>query len=108
MAETSLSKIVGLIMENPDLVERIREIAEQSGEPTEEKSEETDASPSENEPRDEKIISHAYEESPKKHTSRRADLIRAVKPYLRPERQRAIETVLTVFELIDATRGGER
>ena len=110
MAEHSLSQIVSLIMENPDLVEKIRSIAAQSIDPQSESEEVTV----------EKTVSEAVAEEtspPRAETEkeperqgashkRRTELMRAIKPYLSPKRQNAIETMITVAQLIDITQGG--
>ena len=106
MAEPNLAQIVSLIMENPDLVEKIRSIAAQSLN-AESESEEVTV---------EKTVSEsvAEETSPPREEperqgashKRRTELMRAIQPYLSPKRQNAIETMITVAQLIDITQGG--
>ena len=94
MAEQDLSKIINLIMENPDIIERIKNLGKdenKEGEsefiaPTEQKA---------GQKGEEKEIT-----PPPKH-SRRRELIYALKPYLSDERGRAIETMLSITDVLD-------
>ena len=118
MADTDLSKIVGLIMENPKLIEEIKAIANTSK--TEDsifdseqpaKTEETEEilttteAVMEAEPTIEPI-KPTEEAVPQKrgHRARRGELLRALKPYVSSERSKAIESMISITEILDMMR----
>ena len=97
-----ISKLVGLIMENPDIIERIRSLTEKSedareSEPIDEEahkdptpiaSEEDDSEPTVTAPKDAEKTKHRHE------------LLCALKPYVSKSRAGAIDTVLGVMDVI--------
>ena len=90
-----LSKIVGLIMENPELISKIQglakgtEIAQESEvKPVAEVRDEPAAATIENPPRLEA-------------RDRRNRLLYAMKPYLSSERAKAIDSMMSVADIID-------
>ena len=100
MADTDLSKIVNLIMENPKLIEEIKSMASGASESGDE-SEKAEA---------EAIFETEKEETVKEASTppitssekiRRKDLLCALKPYVSPERARAIDSMLSVAEILD-------
>ena len=96
MADTpDLSKIIGLIMENPDLISKIQALAKNESEP-QAASPEPSTAP---EPVEEKTVSAStdYPESRYK----RNKLLCAMKPYLSNERAKAIDSMLSVAEILD-------
>ena len=101
MAEADLSKIVNLIMENPKLIEEIRSIASkseesaESAEPIEKSTEVTESSIAPTPIHKEE--EHTYSTS-KSH--RRSELLRALRPYLSKERGKAIESMITVADIL--------
>ena len=96
MAETpDLSKIVGLIMEHPEIVGQISSLL--SG------GEEAASVPViESKAPDQRINTEI--KSGKK--SDRARLLGAMKPYLSESRARAVDTMITVTEILDNMKGG--
>ena len=102
-ASTDVSKIIGLIMENPDIIERIKSLsssAEPESKESSEKSEENAAK--------EAVIQKESTESAAtyarehRHDKRkRSELLCALKPYLSESRSKAIDTMLNIFEVID-------
>lgn len=107
MAQPDLSKIVSIIMENPKLVEEIREMVS--------KSEESVSSAEESrEEAEDTIVAKAtevsseatYKSAPQiiSHTSRRNELLRAMQPYVSKERSKAIESMITIADLLLAFR----
>lgn len=96
MAENDVGKIVNLIMENPELVEKIRELA-QGEENTEGKdeAEETASEP---------VALHIPEAMPRRSATRRTELLRALKPYLSEDRGKAIESMMSIADIIDMMR----
>ena len=102
-----LSKIVGLIMENPDIINRIKELSQKEGSPEADvsctdttvqhtKSEQIEA-------QREKIDMPASETTYKKAAGKkkRTELLCAMKPYVSKERSRAIDTMLSILDVID-------
>jgi hypothetical protein len=94
MSETpDLGKIVSLIMENPDLISRIQELA---------KGEDTKATPP---PAKEVIETTAPIEISSTATidskEKRNRLLGAMKPYLSSDRAKAIDSVMSVVEILD-------
>lgn len=88
-----LSKIVNLIMQNPDLIQQISALAD--SEQTEEESEleetvETQAP--------EKIIPTGNEKNMRAH---RRELLSAMKPYLSESRRTAIDSMASILDIID-------
>ena len=105
MAEADLSKVISVIMENPTLIEEIRktltkaEINEEKGDtvpPVSEKAAENESVA------DSEITSRAA--YGQKGKSKRNDLLRAMRPYLSPERGRAIESMISVADILFALK----
>lgn len=94
MSETpDLGKIVSLIMENPDLISRIQELAKTDGK-NDEKPIEAEASVA---------IPQAESIQPPSINARekRNRLLGAMKPYLSGERAKAIDSMMSVVEILD-------
>ena len=93
MAEPDLSKIVSLIMENPSLIEQISNLAKESESKVEKE-----------EPREDiPVVSEPRVNNPKR--LHRTQLIGAIKPYLSPERRKAVETMLSIMDILEITGG---
>ena len=97
MAEADLSKIVSLIMENPHIIDEIKRLAENS-EGTGDSSSITSEAP---------IIKTEETETsapPVSHpkSKRRRELLTALKPYVSGERGQAIESIMTIADILDA------
>lgn len=93
MAEADLSRIVNLIMENPALVEQISNLAK-GEEETENNAEPVNEAT---------VVTEPKEPSPRK--LHRTQLIGAMKPYLSPERRKAVETMMSIMDILDITGG---
>ena len=87
-----LSKIVNLIMQNPNLIKEISDLA--SGPQGDEGEKMTEAVP------------EVSEEKPthSEKSERRVKLLSAMKPYLSEGRAKSIDTVLTIADVLDAVR----
>ncbi len=101
MAEHDLSGIINLIMENPELIEKIKSLADSSAEnekkaipKSESYIEEKLPPPSENATR---VASSDVSDT----KIRRRELLRALKPYLSPERGEAIESMLRISDVLE-------
>ena len=88
-----ISRIISLIMENPQLVEQISNLAKsetnESKEEAQNPQESTSASVSA-----EPIMDH----NAKSNT--RSQLLRAMKPYVNEERSKAIESMITIADIL--------
>lgn len=92
MAEADLGKIVGMIMENPELVEKIKSLANDKEGENKEISGVTvqkEAEPVSSFPR---------------QSSHRAELMHALGGFLSPERQRALESLTSVLGILDTMK----
>lgn len=85
-----LSRIISVIMENPSLIEEISALAGKK----DERSEKTDDAE----------VTASTERPPADLRSRREQLLSALKPYLSSERQKAIDSMMTFAEILDAVR----
>ncbi len=100
-----ISKIIGIIMENPDIIEKIRSLAEKDDTGAEAKDAKVSAEIVEKEKETSEEVNaeaSAYDRSAMK--KRRHDLLSALKPYVKSERRRAIDTMLSVIEVIDVMK----
>lgn len=93
MPEADLGKIVGMIMENPELVESIRKM----GENTDSKEE------PQKEPEQVTTVSD-IPMRPRGESSKRSELLRAISGFLSPERQRALESMISVASVLDTMK----
>ena len=91
-----IGKIVGLIMENPQLIEQISGLMKQKEEPP--PVEET-AIDTANTPVEEKITP-TYA-SVTHQRGNRARLLGALKPYVSEERARAIDSMISIADILD-------
>lgn len=103
MADSDLSRIVNLIMENPALIEEIKGLAnggENSGG-------EGDVAPKKDGEAEDGVgevrqYSEAMtRESPR---ARRRELLCALKPYISEKRSQAIDSMLSIVEILDVMR----
>ena len=85
-----LSRIISVIMENPSLIEEISALASKKSETEQEAA--VEEAPAATELR--VVDIH----------SRRDQLLSAMKPYLSSERQKAIDSMITFAEILDAVR----
>ena len=95
-----LSKVVNLIMDNPRLIEEISSLAKANKSSTSAPVESKTAEESETKAEESPAPAVTYTEAkPKK--SRRGELLGAMKPYLSVERAKALDSVLTIAEILD-------
>ena len=101
MSDTDLSKIVGLIMENPELIEQIKKLAEK------EKTEENvtvDETVEESDKTEEASVNIVPPIQDKPSRIRRKELLSALKPYVSEERGRAIDSMMSIVDILDMMR----
>ena len=100
MANTpDISRIISLIMENPQLVEQISNLAKADSDESNEKESNTQESVTTSVP-PEQTADH----NTKSNT--RSQLLRAMKPYLSESRGRAIDSMISISGILDAMRRG--
>lgn len=102
MSETDLSKIVGLIMENPKLIEEIKNLSSKAEGKEEVKLAEKEKTSEANTELEEAEATIA----PIENTSRirRRELLSALKPYVSEERGKAIDSVMSIADILDVMR----
>ena len=101
MSDTDLSRIIGLIMENPKLIEEIKNLA------SKEKAEETETVAEQEENATEETVKTAIEDSaPIENSSRmkRRELLSALKPYVSEGRGKAIDSMMSIADILDMMR----
>ncbi len=97
-----LSKIIGVIMEHPEIIEEISRLAGTKKEP----EEPTVTAPAE--PEEPEAVSEAVSARASVRDSRkRSQLLYALKPYLSERRSRAIDSMLTFGEVFDMMKSGK-
>ena len=95
-----ISRVVGLIMENPQLIEQISALAKSSE--GKDESTPTETPPQQSEPVVNEIRDIPY--APPSHKGDRAKLLGALKPYISKERARAIDSMLTIADILEMMR----
>ena len=98
-----ISRIISVIMENPDLIEQISSLVKEAPPDEPKEVEETPAAEVEETPSAE-VEASALPSSGQDLRSRREHLLSALKPYLSDERQRAIDSMMTFADILDAVR----
>ena len=98
-----IGRVVGLIMENPQLIEQISNLAKQQSPKPIPESEA--ATPSENAV-EESVSASVPPTYPTMDHSRgnRAQLLGALKPYVSEERAKAIDSMISIADIIDMMR----
>ena len=96
MAEADLSKIVSLIMENPSLIEEIKSMVN--------KNEENSTESAVPKATEETIIQEQMPSADPKRSEKRRQLLNALKPYVSQERGRAIESMMSLADIIGMIR----
>ena len=95
MAEVDISKVISIIMENPKLLDEIKSLA------ASDKIENT-AAEELTEPTEVHIPTAIPEPQ---RRSKRTELLDALKPYISDERKKAIESFITIAEILEVMRG---
>ncbi len=93
-----ISKIINLIMENPQIIEQISNLAKND---STKKSQ--DASPPESEPVN---VQATPITNIDRKSNTRNELLRAMKPYLSESRGRAIDSMLSLSGILDVMKRG--
>jgi len=98
MAEQDISKIISMIMERPDLIEEIKALANNSSESTETESK-TEAATEAEEKSEPAISEQSTGESVSR--ARRRQLLSALKPYVSDGRSKAIDSMMSIADILD-------
>ena len=99
MADTDISRVVSLIMENPKLIEEIKGLVERDS------GAESQVAEKAPEPIPERREAPIEISSPElRHKKRRQDLLSALKPYISDERRKAVESFVTIADILDMMR----
>ena len=106
-----LSKIISLIMENPKLISDIKALAESNNEnqikeeyETESKNETLYSTERNNSPETQTMLNVAESNSRSAEQNNRKRLLTAFKPYLSGERSTAIDSMISIADIIDAMK----
>ena len=99
-----LSKVVGLIMENPALIEQISSLARKSA--VSQTSEENLEIPEETAPQKaEEVHAEPTYARAEIGQSNRTRLLCALKPYVSKERAKAIDSMISIADILDVMKG---
>ena len=98
-----ISKIIGIIMENPDIIAKIRSLAAGEGNDSSSEVCESTFKAAEEKPSVSNDSSCRAQSSAEANKRRRA-LLNALKPYVKCERAKTIDTMLTVIDVIDVMK----
>lgn len=101
MGTPDIAKIIGLIMENPQIIEQISALAKKSGE---EPSGVSEIEVSEAPLPEASEVSAAPKQVDNGHRADRTRLLSAFKPYLSTERRKAIDSMISISEILEAIR----
>ncbi len=96
MAEADIGKIVSLIMENPDIVEKIKSIAKENNVISEEAPPQTKEDEKEAK---EAVAAMAHEADSMR--SKRRELLCALRPYVSEKRSKAIDSMMNIADILD-------
>ena len=99
-----LGKIVSLIMENPRLIEEISNLAKGKPEEKPPHRAESEQAGSESEETAQASLGEAQITAPRNGRNR-SQLLGALKPYVSVERAQAIDSMLSIVEILDAMKG---
>ena len=97
MADVDISKVINIIMENPKLLDEIKALAAKE----EDKSGDSETAQESNEVHTSMPIPPP---TPQKVRSKRSELLDALKPYISDERKKAIESFVTIAEILEVMR----
>ena len=96
-ATPDLSRIVGLIMQNPELIEQISSLAKESS-----KDKENESLEEKHEQKvDDSPASVSIENVRDDSRQRRRELLSAIKPYLSENRRTAIDSMSSILDILD-------
>ena len=100
MSDTDLSKIVGLIMENPKLIEEIKNLSSKAS--SDDSTQQIEEAP----PKESAKAEIDAPAAPVENAARikRRELLSALKPYVSEGRGKAIDSVMSIVDILDMMR----
>ena len=107
MSDIELGSVISLIMENPDLIREIKRLAERKQEVSQPESTAITAQiPEKPDEIVEKTVAISKPTPEEKIRSRgkRSELLHALSPYISEDRQKALETFMTIADILDMMR----
>ena len=100
MSDTDLSKIVGLIMENPKLIEEIKNLSSKAS--SDDSTQEIEEASVKETTKSEADTAIARTENSAR--IKRRELLSALKPYVSEGRGKAIDSVMSIVDILDMMR----
>ena len=102
-----IGKVVSLIMQNPDLIEQISSLAKNMPKesPEEIPQKEEDHTEVKEEEKNVEAVAHTYVPHPPTGKQNRAQLLCALKPYVSKERAKAIDSMISIADILDMMKG---
>lgn len=103
-----LSRIVSLIMQNPDLIRQIEALAKENSESTGEETAKDlqDSDFAEEKEEKTQAVSAAVQPNSRDRREKRTHLLSALRPYVSEKRGKTIDTLLGAMDLWDLIGGG--
>ena len=100
-----IGKVIGLIMENPQLIEQIANLTRQNS-PSENKPEELKVEATAAAVKEEVVptVTAPTYKSATHQRGNRAQLLGALKPYVSEERAKAIDSMISIADILDMMR----
>ena len=99
MMDADLGKIIGLIMENPTLLQEIKRLAQSEEDIADAPPAiEAAAAPEENR------IEPSTAQKSRNGNEKRRELLRALSPYISEPRRKAVETFMTIADILELMR----
>lgn len=102
MSDTDLSRIVGLIMENPKLIEEIKALGAKDSKEDEKDAAESEAAVIASDTKPTAEVSAVETENAGR--VKRRELLSALKPYVSENRAKAIDSIMSIADIIDMMR----
>ena len=95
-----IGKVIGLIMENPSLIEQISNLARQKDYTPEEQQKEPPTEPYKTEQASVTTVKPSYS-STSHSRGNRTQLLGALKPYVSEERAKAIDSMISIADILE-------
>ena len=99
-----IGRVIGLIMENPKLIEEISNLAKQGEKSVTQADDIGDSTRQVEVPIEKVAPASAPISTTASHRSDRTQLLNAFKPYLSSERAKAIDSMISIVDIIDMMR----
>lgn len=100
-----IGKVIGLIMENPELVEQISSLAKQIPASKDETEEEIEIKSDTSQENTDTVTTNLPTYPAPQAKTNRAQLLCALKPYVSKDRARAIDSMISIADILDMMKG---